>query len=170
MFRRSQNSALWLNRRDLVTAYTLLRILIGVNYFNHGFTRMGNLPGFAQSMVDLFQDTFVPDPLVRGPALLVPIVELIGGLLITIGFATLPALVTVFGLMIMLTYGVTLIQNWDAATSQLIYALVLFILIAARSFNTVSVDGWLGRRTQTDALRSSESPTTSEPVNQRYSP
>jgi thiosulfate dehydrogenase (quinone) large subunit len=164
MFRRS-HTALWLNRRDLVIAYTLLRILIGVNYFNHGFTRMGNLPGFAQSMVDLFQDTFVPEPLVRGPALLVPIVELIGGLLIALGFATLPALVTVFGLMIMLTYGVTLIQNWDAATSQLIYCLVLFILIAARSFNTVSIDGWMARRKGTDVLPTPESPSMHEPAN-----
>jgi thiosulfate dehydrogenase [quinone] large subunit len=166
MFKRSQTQALWLNRRDLVTAYTLLRVLIGVNFFNHGFVRLGNIPGFAQSMVDLFQDTFVPEPLVRGPALLVPIVELIGGLLIAIGFATFPALVTVFGLMIVLTYGVTLIQNWDAATSQLVYALVLFIVLAARSFNTISVDGWLARR-RGEPRPAAEVPPVREPSNQR---
>ncbi len=138
--------AIWLRRRDLVTAYTLLRIIIGVNYFNHGFVRIGNISGFVDSMVELFQDTFVPEALVRAPAVLVPIVELVAGLLITIGLATQAALVTTFGLMIVLMYGVTLIQNWDAAMSQLVYCLVLFILIAANSFNTVSVDRVIEKR------------------------
>lgn len=139
-------AAIWLRRRDIILAYNFLRIVLGVNFFNHGFTRMGNIPGFAQSMVDMFQNTFVPEVLVRVPAMLVPIVELIGGLLVTLGLATQAALVTLFGLMIMLMYGVTLIQNWDAAGSQLIYCLVLFILIAANSFNTFSLDRLIFRR------------------------
>ena len=138
--------ALWLRRRDIILAYTFLRIVLGVNFFNHGFTRMGNIPGFAQSMVDMFQNTFVPEVLVRVPAMLVPIVELIGGALVTLGLATQAALVTLFGLMIVLMYGVTLIQNWDAAGSQLIYCLVLFILIAGNSFNTFSLDRLISRR------------------------
>ena len=138
--------ALWLRRRDIILAYTFLRIVLGVNFFNHGFTRMGNIPGFAQSMVDMFQGTFVPEVLVRVPAMLVPIVELIGGALVTLGLATQAALVTLFGLIIVLMYGVTLIQNWDAAGSQLIYCLVLFILIAANSFNTFSLDRLISRR------------------------
>ena len=138
--------AIWLRRRDIILAYTFLRIVLGVNFFNHGFTRMGNIPGFAQSMVDMFQNTFVPEVLVRVPAMLVPIVELIGGALVTLGLATQAALVTLFGLMIVLMYGVTLIQNWDAAGSQLIYCLVLFILIAGNSFNTFSLDRLISRR------------------------
>ncbi len=135
-----------LRRRDIVAAYTLLRILFGVNFFNHGFTRLGAIPEFAQSMVDLFQDTFIPDPLVRGPALLVPIVELIVGIGITLGLGTEISLVTGMGLMVMLTYGVTLIQNWDAASSQLIYALVFTLLIACRCFNDFSLDRVIARR------------------------
>ena len=138
--------AIWLRRRDIILAYTFLRIVLGVNFFNHGFTRLGDIPGFAQSMVDMFQGTFVPEVLVRVPAMLVPIVEFAGGLLVTIGLATQAALVTLFGLMIVLMYGVTLIQNWDAAGSQLIYCLVLFILISANSFNTFSLDNLFSRR------------------------
>lgn len=138
--------AIWLRRRDIILAYTFLRIVLGVNFFNHGFTRMDNIPGFAQSMVDMFQDTFVPEVLVRVPAILVPIVELIGGALVTLGLATQPALITLFGLMIVLMYGVTLIQNWDAAGSQLVYCLVLFILIAGNSFNTFSLDRLISHR------------------------
>ncbi|MBE9128694.1 MULTISPECIES: DoxX family protein [unclassified Coleofasciculus] len=136
----------WLRRRDIVTAYTLLRIVLGVNFFNHGFTRLGSIPAFAQSMVDLFQDTFIPEPLVRAPSFLVPIVEFIVGILVTLGLANQAALITGFGLMIVLMYGVTLLQNWDTATSQLIYCLVFFILIAANSFNSFSLDAWIKRR------------------------
>ena len=135
-----ESDAIWLRRRDIILAYTFLRIVLGVNFFNHGFTRLGDIPGFAQSMVDMFQNTFVPEVLVRVPAMLVPIVEFAGGLLVTLGLATQAALITLFGLMIVLMYGVTLIQNWDAAGSQLIYCLVLFILIAGNSFNTFSLD------------------------------
>ena len=141
-----EREAIWLRRRDIILAYTFLRIVLGVNFFNHGFTRLGNIPGFAQSMVDMFQDTFMPEVLVRVPAMLVPIVELIGGLLVTIGLLTQAALATLFGLMIVLMYGVTLIQNWDAAGSQLIYCLVLFILIAGNSFNTFSLENVFSRR------------------------
>jgi thiosulfate dehydrogenase (quinone) large subunit len=145
-------SGFGLRRQDVVLAYTLLRIIFGVNFFNHGFTRIGNIPGFAQGMVDLFQKTFVPEPLVRGPALLVPIVEFAIGILITVGLLTRPALLVGFGLMIVLTYGVTLLQNWDAANSQLLYALVFFILIAALNFNTFSIDAWLERRKRRSQL------------------
>jgi thiosulfate dehydrogenase [quinone] large subunit len=140
-----------LRRRDLVTAYTLLRVLFGVNFFNHGFTRLGSLAEFAQGMVDLFQDTFVPEPLVRAPALLVPIVEFLIGIGIALGLGTEIALVTGMGLMIVLTYGVTLIQNWDAASSQLIYCLVFTVLIAGRCFNDGSIDGAIARRKMKDS-------------------
>ena len=137
---------MWLRRRDIITAYTLLRIVFGVNFFNHGFTRIGNMSRFAESMVQRFQDTFVPEALVRAPALLIPPVELIVGLLLILGLATQGALITGFSLMIVLMYGITLLQEWDTATSQLIYCLIYFLLIAGSSFNTVSLDHLLERR------------------------
>ena len=141
-----KSEAIWLRRRDIILAYTLLRIVLGINFFNHGFTRIDDISGFAQSMIDMFQDTFVPEVLVRVPAMLVPIVELIGGLFLTVGLATQWTLITLFSLMIVLMYGVTLIQNWDAASSQLVYCLVLFILVAANSFNSLSIDNVISRR------------------------
>lgn len=129
-----------LRRADIVVAYTFLRIIVGVNYFNHGFTRIGNIPGFAQTMVDKFQGSMMPEVLVRINAMLVPPVELIVGLLITIGLFTRSALIACLSLMVMLMYGVTLIQDWDTATSQLVYDLILFVLLAGLGFNTFSID------------------------------
>lgn len=135
-----------LRRRDLVTAYTLLRIILGINFFNHGFTRIGNIPGFADSMVQLFKDSFLPLALVKATSFLVPIIELIVGLLVTFGLATQAALVTGFGLMGIFMYGITLLQNWETATSQLIYCLVFFILVAGNGLDTVSLDWIIQRR------------------------
>jgi thiosulfate dehydrogenase (quinone) large subunit len=37
-------------------------------------------------------------------------------------------------------YGVTLVQNWDTASAQLIYCLVFFVLIAFNGYNAFSLD------------------------------
>ena len=132
-----------LKTRDVVAAYTLLRIIVGINYFNHGVTRIFNIPGFMDAMVKVMQDSWIPEILVRANAALVPPVELIVGALMIIGFWTRGALISCFILMAVLMYGVTIIQNWDAASSQLIYNIVLFILLAGLNFNRISVDSWL---------------------------
>jgi thiosulfate dehydrogenase [quinone] large subunit len=141
---KTRNRAdLSLKTRDIVAAYTLLRIVVGINYFNHGATRIFNIPGFMDSMVNTMQDSWIPVFLVRINAALVPPVELIVGVLIIIGFWTRGALIACFILMAVLMYGITIIQNWDGASSQLIYNIVLFILLAGLSFNRISVDGWI---------------------------
>lgn len=147
-----------LRQADIVWAYTLLRIIVGVNYFNHGFTRIGNIPGFAQGMVERFQETWIPEVLVRLNATLVPPVELVVGLLITIGLLTRQALIVCLCLMLVLMYGVTLLQQWDTATSQLIYDFILFVLLAGLGYNTFSVDYllWGKRNSKKSAERSAE--------------
>ncbi|MCH2246569.1 MAG: DoxX family protein [Crocosphaera sp.] len=132
-----------LRTKDIVAAYTLLRIVVGVNYFNHGFTRIFDVPSFINAMVNVMQDSGIPEFLVRINAALVPPVELIVGILITVGFLTRSALIACFILMIILMYGITMIQNWDGASSQLIYNIVLFILLAGVNFNRFSIDDWL---------------------------
>ena len=135
-----------LKARDIVAAYTLLRIVVGINYFNHGATRIFNIPGFIDSMVSTMQGSWIPEFLVRINAGLVPPVELIVGALIIIGLFTRGALIACFILMAVLMYGITVIQNWDGASSQLIYNIVLFILLAGLNFNRISVDAWLRKK------------------------
>ncbi len=131
---------------DISLAYLLLRIVVGVNYFNHGFTRMGNIPGFANAMVGAMADAWMPDFLVRLTAYFVSPVELIAGLLLIVGLFTRLSLVVTFILMVILMYGVTVVQNWDAASSQLIYNIVLFILLAGLGYNRFSLDTVLANR------------------------
>ncbi|GAX36684.1 DoxX family protein [Nodularia sp. NIES-3585] len=137
-----QKNYISLKPQDIAIAYLLLRILIGVNYFNHGFTRIFEIPEFAEGIVEQLKDSYFPEFMVRINSYLVPPVELIVGVLITIGLATRSALIATFILMIILKMGVTSVQNWGAATSMLSYALVLFILLAGHSFNIYSIDHW----------------------------
>ncbi|MGP1371188.1 MAG: DoxX family membrane protein [Almyronema sp.] len=125
---------------DLSLAYALLRIVVGINYFNHGFTRIGNLPGFAESMVGAMEAAWMPEFLVRLTAFCVAPVEMIFGLCLLLGLFTRVSLVVLFGLMAVLMYGVTVVQNWDSASSQLIYNIVLFILLAGVGYNRLALD------------------------------
>lgn len=125
---------------DISLAYVLLRIIVGINYFNHGFTRLGNIPGFANAMVGAMEGAWMPEPLVRITAFLVSPVELVVGLLLILGLFTRIALTATFFLMAILMYGVTIVQNWDAATSQLVYTIVLFILLAGAGYNRFALD------------------------------
>lgn len=146
-----------LRTKDIVAAYTLLRIVVGVNYFNHGFVRLGNMGGFIDRMVEIMQPTYLPEFLVRINAAIVTPVELIVGLLITIGLFTRKALIACFCLMVMLMYGITLIQNWTTATDQLVYNICLFILLAGVGYNTISIDSWLkNKRTKKSPIDSVE--------------
>ncbi len=125
---------------DIAIAYLLLRVIVGVNYFNHGFVRLGNMGGFADKMVERFKDTFLPSGLVYLTAWMVTPIEFVAGILITIGWFTRSALIATLCLMVVLMYGVTLLSDWDTAASQLIYDLILFILLAGLGFNVYSVD------------------------------
>jgi thiosulfate dehydrogenase [quinone] large subunit len=129
-----------LRATDIAWAYVLLRIVVGINYFNHGFTRMGNIPGFMDAMVGAMAGSWMPEPLVRFTAFFVSPVELIFGLFLILGLFTRISLIVLFVLMAILMYGVTIVQNWDSASSQLIYNIVLFILLAGAGYNRFALD------------------------------
>jgi thiosulfate dehydrogenase [quinone] large subunit len=141
-----------LKPRDIAIAYLLLRVLIGVNFFNRGVIRVGDIPGFVDYTVGELANSYFPEFLVRINSYLVPPVELVVGVLITVGLATRGALIATFVLMIILKLGVTSVENWGAAQSMLIYGIVLFILLAGSSFNIFSLDYWMrGRKTPVGA-------------------
>ena len=136
----SHQSPFKLNATDISLAYVLLRIIVGINYFNHGFTRLGNIPDFADAMVSAMEGAWMPVPLVRLTAFFVSPVELVAGLLLILGLFTRLSLIVLFVLMAILMYGVTIVQNWDVASSQLIYNIVLFILLAGVGYNRLALD------------------------------
>jgi thiosulfate dehydrogenase (quinone) large subunit len=126
---------------DSSLAYALLRITLGLNIFMHGTSRLlAGVGNFVGGMIKLFQGTVLPTAVVVPFGYALPWLEAGLGFLIIIGFRTREALVAGSLLMLALTFGTALRQDWDVAGVQLLYSAVYAALIAALRYNSLSVD------------------------------
>jgi thiosulfate dehydrogenase (quinone) large subunit len=111
------------------TPYILLRLAIGMSCFGHGLVRMFKLAGFSKWMVGQFQKSYLPEALVVPFSYFLPFAELVIGLLLLIGVFTRQAAIAGAILMILLIFGTTTIENWDAIPTQLIHVAFLVALL-----------------------------------------
>jgi thiosulfate dehydrogenase [quinone] large subunit len=136
-----------LNYSDERTAYALLRIVVGVNLMMHGVSRMITGPGeFAAKLVIQFGHAPLPAWSVWFFGLILPSIEGLFGLLILTGLRTRAALIAASLLIVVLTIGSTLLQDWAAVGTQLTYAIVYSILIFLHRYNGYSIDSWMEGR------------------------
>jgi thiosulfate dehydrogenase (quinone) large subunit len=132
---------------DISLAHGLLRLGLGVNILMHGISRLPDLAGFTHHLEQTMSRTWLPLPLVTATGYTLPFAELILGGLLTVGLLLRPVLIAGTFLIIVLTFGVCLAQNWAVASEQLIYLLVYVALLAALRYDRFSVDHMLfGRR------------------------
>jgi thiosulfate dehydrogenase [quinone] large subunit len=125
-------------------AYFLLRLVTGLDFFMHGFARIftgSQLSGFANGMVKSMASTPLLPSVTLAAGYAIPCVELLIGALLLLGILSRTTLTLALLLMLVLMFGVGLKQDWAAAGSQLLYALVLAILLFARARYDVS---WFG--------------------------
>jgi thiosulfate dehydrogenase [quinone] large subunit len=128
-------------------AYALLRVVVGTNLMMHGVSRMIAGPGeFAAKLVMQFAHVPLPAWSVWAFGLTLPAIEGGLGLLLLIGLRTRAALIAASALIIVLTVGSTLLQDWAAAGTQLTYAAVYAALLFLFRHNGWSVDAWMARR------------------------
>ena len=132
--------------KDAILGYTLLRVIVGVNVLSHGISRILMGPSvYAGNLVSQFQATPLANWLVSGFGFALPWIELLLGLLLLLGVKLRWTVVAAGALLAILTYGACLIQDWESAGLQLIYAVVYALLLILRQWNLLSVDGWLGK-------------------------
>ena len=132
---------------DKALAYALLRVMLGVNFSGHGLIRIVNGIGqFAATTAEHMAKSPLPHGFVLGFGYAIPIIELVLGLMLIVGFGTRAALVAGAVFMMALTVGVTSNQQWDVAGQQLLYSLVFFILLFYLEWNHLSIDGRLSPR------------------------
>ncbi len=126
---------------DYSVGYALLRVTLGVNIAMHGISRiLAGVGVFASGLEKQFAATLLPHFAVSAFGHALPWAEASIGLLILFGAATRYALVAGALLMIVLTFGSTLHQDWQVAGLQLIYAIVYALLIAFQRYNSWSLD------------------------------
>ena len=107
---------------DTNLAYFTLRATLGLNICIHGVSRILQGPGvFANSLVGSFHKTPLPDWSVH---------------LFGLGLALFGGAFLIF----LLTLGSSLLQDWNAAGLQLIYAMIYAGLLAFRAKDCLSVD------------------------------
>jgi thiosulfate dehydrogenase (quinone) large subunit len=132
--------------RERRTAYALLRLAVGVNLTMHGVSRIISGPGeFAAKLVIQFTHAPLPAWSVWGFALMLPSIETILGLLILLGLRTRAALIAATLLIAILTFGSTLVQDWNSAGIQLTYAMAYSALLFLSRYNGWSIDTWMQR-------------------------
>jgi thiosulfate dehydrogenase [quinone] large subunit len=135
-----------LKLRNEQMGYALLRAVVGVNLMMHGVSRMIAGPGvFAAKLAIQFEHTPLPTWSVWVFGLMLPAIEGLLGLLILVGLRTRAALVAASILIMLLTFGSTLLQDWASAGTQLTYALAYFVLIFLHQYDGWSIDAWIKR-------------------------
>jgi len=131
---------------DRELAHGLARLGLGVDIALHGFVRLPKLASFAAGMEKEFAKTLLPGALVYATGYGIAIGEAIIGSLLVLGLFLRPTLVAGMLLMILLLFGVSLLEKWDIAGLQLTYIAFYAALLATASWDRYSVDGWRRRK------------------------
>jgi len=121
-------------------AYFAARLPIGLSFFGHGLVRMPKLDDFAGWMVSSMADSMLPAEIVRPFAYILPVAELLIGLLVISGFLTRQALLAGIITMSILVFGSTTIEDWGAITGQLVHAAYFAVLLWLVPYNAIAVD------------------------------
>lgn len=106
-------------------AYLLFRIPIGISFFGHGLARLPKQGEFAQWMVSLFSESWIPLGLVNIFAFTLPFVELMIGVLILSGIWIKTVAIAGVILMSTLILGSSVIEDWSAVGIQMFYGAYL---------------------------------------------
>lgn len=121
-------------------AFFLLRLAIGVSMFGHGLVRLPKLPVFSKWMVGNFESSILPRLVVLPFSYFLPVAEFTVGTLLLIGLFTKPALIAGGIIMILLLFGTSMIENWEAIPSQLIHAFFFCFLLNYVQHNSWAID------------------------------
>ncbi|WP_026707236.1 DoxX family protein [Flavobacterium frigidarium] len=127
------------------TTYLIVRLGIGLSMFGHGLVRLPKLEAFSNGMVKMFANSILPEFLTVPFTYAIPIVEFTFGLMIVLGLFTRTAAIVLSALLISLIFGCTLIENWDAITSQLVHLAFVAYLVNYVKDNSYAVDTLMGK-------------------------
>ena len=135
-----------ISNSDEKIAYALLRAVAGTNLLMHGVSRLLAGPAaFTEHLTDQFAHSPLPAWSVHFFGSVLPAVEGLLGLLLLIGLKTRLALIASSLLILVLTFGSALVQDWTAAGAQLVYAVVFFALMFLRRYNSWSIDSCMNK-------------------------
>jgi thiosulfate dehydrogenase [quinone] large subunit len=122
------------------TSFLLLRIAIAISMFGHGLVRLPKLVTFSNWMTSSFENSMLPKIIVIPFSYILPIAEFSIGTLLLLGLFTKPSLIAGAVVMLILLFGTSMIENWEAIPSQLIHIAFFALLLHFIDYNSWAVD------------------------------
>jgi thiosulfate dehydrogenase (quinone) large subunit len=125
---------------DTKLTYFFLRLPIAMSMFGHGLVRLPKLTAFAEGMKEQFKDSILPPMLVLPFGYALPVIELLVGILLIVGWQTRNAIYLGLLTMAALIFGSATIESWGAITAQLIHAIYFGMLLYFLPQDRFSID------------------------------
>ncbi|MBW2960314.1 DoxX family protein [Mesonia aestuariivivens] len=110
-------------------AFLLARITLGINFFLHGLVRTPKINAFTSGLTKGFESTMLPLSLVRSIAYAIPFIEIFLGAFIILKLASKKTLAATAIFIMMLIAGCAFKEDWSAVSTQMLYALFVFLLL-----------------------------------------
>ena len=132
-------------------AILTVRWVLGLIFFMAGWWKCFTLTpiGHAQRFfVESFKDTWIPEWLLYALGTTIPVVELLAGALVCLGFRKREAYIGLGAVLVVVTYGHLLLEPLFSTTGHVFPRLVLlvFVSVAPPQYDVLSIDGWVDRR------------------------
>jgi uncharacterized membrane protein YphA (DoxX/SURF4 family) len=136
--------------RNRSWAILIARLILGFIFFMAGQWKvfsLGPVEHARRLFVEPYAQTFLPRWALWATGTVVPLVELIAGALLLVGFRTREALLALGGVLVLVTFGHLVTEPLYEFHTHVIprAALLLFLLVMPREEDRFSVDGWVRR-------------------------
>ena len=144
-----RNNVDWMSRlTDRAWAIFFCRAILGLIFFMAGVYKCFQLTplGHARfAFVEPYADTFLPVWSLWLTGTIVPVVEIMAGVMVLVGFKVRPALLSLGGVLVLVTFGHLLKEPLYEFHTHVIprLALLTVVLLMPREEDTISVDGYL---------------------------
>lgn len=126
------------------------RLMLGLIFFMAGWykcfvmTPMGHARTY---FTEPYADTWIPHLLLLAAGVTVPIVELVAGALLLLGFRVRDALIALGMVLLLVTYGHLLKEPLFSITGHIFprFVLLAAVFLLPETDDRFSIDGWLSR-------------------------
>ena len=135
---------------DRAWAILIGRLILGLIFFMAGMWKvfeLGPLQHAVRYFVGPYAESFLPRWSLWATGTTVPIVELLAGALLLVGWQVRAALLALAGVLVLVTFGHLLADPLFQFHTHVIprAALLLFLLVMPRGDDRLSMDHWLSR-------------------------
>jgi len=127
------------------------RWVLGLTFFMAGWWKcfeLGPVDHARAYFLEGFPETWIPVFLLWGLGVAIPVMELVAGGLVCLGFRLRESLVVLGAILVIVTYGHLLLEPLFSLQGHIFIrlALLLFVLAGPRERDVLSVDGWLAAK------------------------